>query len=187
MWRFQRLTRLVSHFPPLLCAQWKCFWRMVDNQWQSSWGKKGDFCTHGSFQCSDVIVVLVTGANVSGLWMPPGLQNQPLGRGRDKYSPEQLEPHGRFVSVWHQSGSSQGLCNKSLVRSGEYFVETWEITQFDTTLALSLPLPATTPFRRLVRFCLTRTSCPAQTHQKSFLSLSTPWALCFDTGVTQQR
>lgn len=34
---------------------------------------------------------------------------------------------GGLVSVWHKSGSSQGLCKKSLCFSGECFVKAWQI------------------------------------------------------------
>lgn len=83
------------------------------------------------------------------------LWDLPLENGWEKHSPEQLEPHSRSLLAWHQNGSSQGLCKKSLGTFGECFVKAWENTQIYSTLALTLPLPATTPFRRLIRFCCT--------------------------------
>lgn len=75
---------------------------MVESQHaeQQFMDKQEYFCTCGSFQCSDFfdfIVVLVTRVTVAGLRMSPTLQTHPLGRGWDKYSPEQLEPSGRFL------------------------------------------------------------------------------------------
>lgn len=54
------------------------------------------------------------------------------------------------------------------------------------TLPLSLSLPVAIPFKRLIRFYLTKISCPVQSHQ-NFLPLATPWVFIFDNAYLDSR
>lgn len=77
--------------------------------------------------------------------------NLPLENGWEKHSPEQPEPHSSLCLL----GTTQGLCKEPPSTFGEYFAKAWEITQIYSALALTPPLPSTTAFRRLIRFCFT--------------------------------
>lgn len=114
----------------------------------------------------------------SMLWLL-WLWNLPLEREWEKHSPGQLEPHSRSLPAWHQNGSRQGLCKKSLTSSGEYFVKVGETTQIYPTLTLTHLYLQPYLSEGWLGFALP-VSHPVQSRQSIFLLLSTPWALIFD-------
>lgn len=144
-------------------------------------GKQEYFCTTSSFQCSDYfdfIVFLETGVTLSGLRMPPGLQNHALGVGGIHTALSNLSPVTGFcvcvAPEWLKPGSVQGTQEAPeqfwrvlRIRMRHYTAQHYSGTEPTSTSQLY-------PSEDLIIFCLTRISCPVQSHQKNILLLSTP-------------
>lgn len=139
-------------------------WWRVSVQSSSSWKPRNISALMAHFNA----LIALTFKPFFGEWLG---ETQP----RATWTPEQV--FAFLAPDWLQSGSL-GEAPKPLWRV--FCKGKWEITQIYSTLALTPPLPATLPFRRLIRFCFTSFH-PSQSHQSVFLLPSTPWALIFDS------